>query len=203
MGRISLLIALPVLLAGCADRQRDAARDTRAGDLPPDITVDSALPIDTLLRRFQAGLERPRQLSPAASSPEELTRRYLAAVAQSDTAVLRDLHISRAEYAFLYFPSSQMMRPPYELPPEVAWLLLSAESGKGVSAILRRFGGQRLELRRVACPGQPLREGANIVWRDCVVRYRDSGGAEGDQPLFAAIIEREGRFKFFSYATPL
>jgi hypothetical protein len=35
------------------------------------------------------------------------------------------------------------------------------------------------------------------------VRYRDSGGAERDQPLFAAIIEREGRFKFFSYATPL
>ena len=53
------------------------------------------------------------------------------------------------------------------------------------------------------CPGEPLREGLNIVWRDCVVRYRGEGDGERERPLFAAIIEREGRFKFFSYATPL
>jgi len=80
---------------------------------------------------------------------------------------------------------------------------LSAESGKGISAILRRFSGKPLELRGVRCPGEPLREGTNIVWRDCVVRYQDERGAERERPLFAAIIERAGEFKFFSYATPL
>ena len=83
------------------------------------------------------------------------------------------------------------------------WLLLSAESGKGISSVLRRFGGQRLELQRVRCPGDPLRDVANIVWRDCVVRYRGEGPDEHERALFAAIIERDGRFKFFSYATPL
>jgi hypothetical protein len=96
-----------------------------------------------------------------------------------------------------------MMKPPYELPPDVAWLLLSAESGKGITAVLRRFGGQRLELQSVRCPGEALREGPNVVWRDCVVRYRGEGDTERERPLFAAIIERRGRVKFFSYATPL
>ena len=194
-----LLLPLALVSGGCQEQPQPSTRaDTARG-----VVVDSALPIGTLLQRFQAGLPEPRILSPSASSREELTRRYLDAVARSDTVALGELHISRAEYAFLYFPASAMMRPPYELPPDVAWLLLTAESGKGISSILRRFGGERLELRAVRCPGDPLREGANIVWRDCVVRYRGEGPGEHERPLFAAIIERDGRFKFFSYATPL
>jgi hypothetical protein len=159
--------------------------------------------MDTLLRRFQTGLEEPPHLTEAFASREALTRAYLDAVARTDTAALRRIHITRAEYAFLYFPASKMMTPPYELPPEVAWLLLSAESSKGLTTVLHRFGGQELELRRVHCPGEPLREGQTIVWRDCVVRYGGEGDSERERPLFAAIIERDGRFKFFSYATPL
>ena len=200
--RLPLMMAVPLLLGACREHAQNAA-NTDTPRARADIVVDSALPMDTLLRRFQAGLEHPRQLSHASPSREELTRLYLDAIARSDTAALRDMHISRAEYAFLYFPVSQMMREPYELPPDVAWLLLSAESGKGISATLRRFGGQRLELGTVRCPGEALREAPNVVWRDCVVRYRVEGGAEREQPLFAAILEREGRFKFFSYATPL
>lgn len=113
------------------------------------------------------------------------------------------MHITRAEYAFLYFPRSTMMHAPYDLPPDVAWLLLSAESAKGVTSVLRRFGGQRLELRGVRCGSPPLREGPNVVWRDCIVRYRGEGDTERERPLFAAIIERGGRFKFMSYATTL
>lgn len=198
-----LLLLLALLPGGCREQSRRADTPDTPRSTPPEIMIDSALPTDTLLRRFQAALEEPARLSPAASSREELTRRYLDAVARSDTATLRELHITRAEYAFLYFPESQMMRPPYELPPEVAWMLLSAESGKGIGAILRRFSGKPLELRGVRCPGEPLREGTNIVWRDCVVRYQDERGAERERPLFAAIIERAGEFKFFSYATPL
>lgn len=185
-------------LAAC----RDAAEELRAGD-PPDVVIDSAVAIDAMLERFQRGLDRPAELSSASPSREALARRFLDALGRSDTNALRSMHISRAEYAHLYFPASMMMKPPYELPPEVAWLLLSAESAKGMTAVLRRFGGRRLELREVRCPGEPLREAHNIVWRECVVRYRVEGENESERPLFAAIIERDGRFKFFSYATPL
>ena len=140
----------------------------------------------------------------AAGSPFTVAEKeYLEALARSDAAALRRMHITRAEYAYLYFPTSKMMRAPYELAPDIAWLLLSAESAKGLTSVLHRVGGKRLELRRVRCPGEPLREGRNTVWRDCVVRYRGEGNAERERPLFAAILERGGRFKFFSYATPL
>lgn len=200
MKRSSLVVFFAVLfgVVGC----REAAGDLRAAH-SPDIVIDSAVAIDAMLDRFQRALDRPSELSDASPSREALTRRYLDALARSDTSALRSMHISRAEYAHLYFPASRMMQPPYELPPDVAWLLLSAESAKGVSAVLRRLGGQRLELRDVRCPGEPLREAPNVVWRDCVVRYRAEDENERERPLFAAIIERHGRFKFFSYATPL
>lgn len=207
----ALLIVAAVVIAGCAEKKAGKTIDDEplgrlAAVTPPatpGIVIDSALPMDTLLRRFQADLEEPNALSDALSSAEALTREYLEALARSDAAALRRLHITRAEYAYLYFPTSKMMDAPYELNPDVAWLLLSAESAKGLTSVLHRFGGQRLELRRVRCPGEPLREGRNTVWRDCVVRYRGEGNMERERPLFAAIIERGGRFKFFSYATPL
>lgn len=164
---------------------------------------DSVFSMDTLLRRFQAGMPRPDSLGGTASSPAALTRRYLDAVRRFDTTVLRDMHITRAEYAYLYFPQSKMMKPPYELPPDAAWLLHTAESNKGIAAVMRRLGGHTLELESVRCPGESLRAGPYIVWRDCLVRYRERGAAPVERPLFAAIIERDGRFKFFSYATSL
>jgi hypothetical protein len=209
--RCSLLLLTPYLLLGCQEEAREARKARPQGNESSDapsavqsgIVVDSALPMDTLVRRFQSGLDQPARLSDGASSRDSLTRRYLDAVARSDTTALRSMHISRSEYAFLYFPASKMMKPPYELPPEVAWLLLTTESGKGLTTVLRRFGGQRLEFQNVRCPGEPLREGGTTVWRDCVVRYRAPGQPPREQPLFAAIIERDGRFKFFSYANTL
>ena len=210
MPSFPLLVLVVFVVGGCAEKSHDAAGAQSAGQTAavappatPGIVIDSALPMDTLLQRFQRDLEEPRTLSDAFPSREALTREYLEAVARSDTAALQRMHITRAEYAFLYFPTSKMMRAPYELSPDVAWLLLSAESAKGLTSVLHRFGGQRLELRRMRCPGEPLKEGLNTVWRDCVVRYRGEGNAERERPLFAAIIERAGRFKFFSYATPL
>lgn len=171
----------------------------------PDYGVasDSAISMDTLLHRFQAGLPRHDTLTGTAPTREALTRRYLAAIARFDTGAVRGMHITRAEYAYFYFPSSKMMKPPYELPPDAAWLLHTAESNKGIGSVMRRFGGQHLQFESVRCPGEPLREGPNTIWRDCVVRYRGQGEPAREHPLFAAIIERDGRFKFFSYATPL
>jgi hypothetical protein len=193
---IPIKLILLVCLAAVACR-----RDTERESSPDSAATQASM--DSLLRLFQAGIPEPDTLNHASPSRETLTRRYLDAVMRSDTVALRDMHLSRAEYAYLYFPSSKMMKPPYDLPPDVAWLLLRAESNKGIGSVMRRFGGQRLTFERVHCPGEPLREGSTIVWRDCVVRFRAEGGSLQERPLFAAIIERDGRFKFFSYATPL
>lgn len=191
---------------GCTARENSdaSAPDSRRDEAPvATAAADSTMSMDALLRRFQTGQPRPDSLAATSRSREALTRRYLEALASSDTSALRDMHITRAEYAYLYFPSSKMMEPPYELPPDAAWLLHTAESNKGIGSVMRRFGGQKLALQGVRCPGEPLREGPNIVWRDCLVHYRGERDGVHERPLFAAIIERGGRFKFFSYATPL
>jgi hypothetical protein len=193
--RIKLILLACLVAAAC---RRDMKRESSA-----DSAATGAPSMDSLLRQFQAGIPRPDSLNDTSPSTEGLTRRYLDAVARSDTLALRGMHISRAEYAYLYFPSSGMMKPPYELPPDVAWLLLRAESNKGIGSVIRRFGGRPLTFETVRCPGEPLREGRTTVWRDCVVRFRAGGGSVQERPLFAAIIEQDGRFKFFSYATPL
>lgn len=184
-----------------SDPSGSGAADT---NVAASSTAEGAIEsMETMLHRFQHGVPRVDSLSGVSSSAEALTRRYLEAVARFDTTTLRDVHVTRAEYAHLYFPSSKMMAPPYELPPDVAWMLHTSESNKGIASILRRFGGQRLELEAVRCPGEALHEGPNTVWRDCIVQYRARGGPPREEPLFAAIIERGGRFKFFSYASSL
>lgn len=203
--RFSNVFVVLAVFLGCTGVDRSEPSEAGAADSSPTASsAEGAVEsMEAMLRRFQNGVPRVDSLSGASSSPEALTRRYLEAVAGSDTTTLRAMHISRAEYAYLYFPSSTMMAPPYELPPDVAWMLHTSESNKGIASILRRLGDGPLELGEVRCPGEPLREGPNIVWRDCIVHYRARGGPPRGEPLFAAIIEREGRFKFFSYATSL
>lgn len=206
MLRCVIVLLFTTTALGCrAGENADASRSDSsvASASFSAAAADTAIYIDTLLRRFQAGSLRSDTLSGTSSSRETLARRYLDAVTHFDTSALREMHITRAEYAYLYFPSSKMMKPPYELPPDVAWLLLTGETNKGMGTVLRRFGGQQLNFRSVRCPGEPLREGPSTVWRDCVVRFSGADGTVQERPLFAAIIEREGRFKIFSYATPL
>jgi hypothetical protein len=204
MFRTSIALVFIGATLGCSKGERsDASPDTNVAVAPPPRSSGGITQsMDALLRRFQAESSRQDTLVGTSATRDALTRRYLAAVARFDTTALRDMHITRAEYAYLFFPSSKMMTPPYDLPPDVAWLLHTGESNKGIAAVIRRFGGQSLQFESVRCPREPLREGPNIVWRGCVVRYWHEGGVR-EAPLFAAIIEREGRFKFFSYATPL
>src|SRR3712207_7674926 len=44
--------------------------------------------------------------------------RFVRAVETSDTTALRDLALSRAEFAYLYYPESPLSRRPYEEPPD-------------------------------------------------------------------------------------
>jgi hypothetical protein len=194
-----IILSLAATIVACSREPRtQSARPADIAQAP-----ETATSMETLLARFQKGTPEVDSLTSTSATPETLTRRYLDALAQSDSHALRDMHITRAEYAYLYFPESKMMAPPYELPPDVAWMLHIADSNKGIAKVIQRFGGQELQLESVRCPGDPLEEGANTVSRGCVVRYRIAGQQMTEAPLFAAIIEREGRLKFFSYATKL
>ena len=166
--------------------------------------VDSALPIETLLHRFRATTtDTPSVLTGGAESPEALTRALLAALEAGDTSAVRNLAISRAEFAWLYYPHAKWTRPPYEMGPGLVWLQIAASNDKGFVRLVRRYGRSRLRFESLACPDSGAREGPNVVISGCRVRFAAADSASRDLQLFGSLLNRDGRYRFVSYSNDL
>ncbi len=158
------------------------------------------MPVAVALARFQSELPPVTGLSTGVRNRDELVARFVVAIETGDTAALDSLLVSKAEYAFLYYPSSVYSRTPYELPPGIAWLLSEQNSTKGLTRVTRRLGGKRLDFRGYECSAVET-EGENRFWRTCLVSYIDPTSRQAvTKKLFGAIMERAGRYKFLSYA---
>jgi hypothetical protein len=203
MPRLTAGVALAAALAGCD--AGPAVADASPADslqLRPGYVIDSIFPMHEMLRRFRADLgDPPVALIQAADSREDLVRQVVSALAARDTATLERLRIDRAEFAWLYFPASPFASRPYELPPEVLWLQIGAESGKGRSRAQRAVGKGAAYVDH-ECRPDPGRSGAVTLWEDCIVRWRNADGTEERYRLFGSILEHGGRFKLVSYANP-
>jgi hypothetical protein len=110
--------------------------------------------------------------------------------------------LSREEFAWLYYPSSPLSRPPYELPPDLMWLQIQGESEKGASLLLSDRAGAPLRYVGHAC-GSSREEGANQIYGHCVLRRLAAERDTLGERLFGLIIERDGVYKFVSYANRL
>lgn len=170
-----------------------------ASKVSPAPAADTAS-VETKLARFQAALpERVDSLDGAAPDRETLIRNVLGALAAADTATLLRMSVSRAEYAYLVYPESPLLRPPYRQDIEVAWMLQAAAHSKGLTRLLRRLGGQPIAYVGHRCPTPPRSEGRNTYWRDCAVRFR-IGADTIEGRLFSSIVARDGRYNIVSYA---
>lgn len=166
--------------------------------------VDSILPLDEHLQRFrQTVQDRPDTLRHASSSRDALVERWTTAVATHDTVALNAMVIDRAEFGWLYYPTSHLMQPPYEAPPELLWGQILANSDEGARKILHKIGGLDIELERVSCPDGAVTEGSNRLHDRCLVTLRVGAERHVDVRLFGTILERDGRFKFISFANML
>jgi hypothetical protein len=199
---------IPVLLLACAlgACERARAADTGAPDsapaAAPPTVVDSARTVEEDLREFRAGLAPVAALEGGAASREELVRGWLRAVERSDTAAVRRLVLSRAEFAYLYYPTSRFTGPPTQLEPSLLWFMMQQNSEKGIVRVLRRLGGKTLGYTGHDCTA-PVAEGPNQLWEQCTV---DLGSPPADfqaKQLFGSVMEHGGRFKFVSYANEL
>src|SRR5690606_35569580 len=95
---------------------------------PPAAVVDSVLRMEVALERFRSGLPEPERLESGASDMETLVRRVVDALVRNDTLVFERLAVNRAEIAWLYFPTTRVAQPPYELPPALAWFQMQTRS---------------------------------------------------------------------------
>lgn len=185
-----------VAVAGCGEGEVRAAEKGKIEQV-----VDSAIPIDEALRRFQKNLPEPSRLSGGHPSRETLVRAFVRAVEKSDTAALRKMVLRRDEFAWIYYPASHLARPPYELPPDLLWFQMQGQSEKGARLLLAERSGQSLGYLDHTC--RPREEGQHRLHGYCELRRVTAEGDTLRERLFGLIIEREGRYKFVSYANKL
>jgi len=204
--RAQLSKALPLVLlifvVACSDRQpRHLAAAVPASE-EPFAKVDSILPTEEAMSRFLHGVVRVESLAGGAESRTELIERFFHALAARDTAALTQLLVSRSEYGYLYYPTSIYARKPYELPPDIAWMLNAEGNTKALRRLLARLGGSKLTLSRADCRTSTV-SGADTFESDCRVTYRTSDGANHAGKLFNSIMQHDGRWKFLSLAGDL
>ena len=191
MHRAVILLALAAFAACAGDRSDQASGDA--------VVTDSLLSRDLALGHFRAGLAPVESLAPVAETRDEIVARFMRAVETSDTAALGGLLVSRAEFAWLFYPTSPQGLPPYDVAPDLMWDLLSRQTDRGIGYLLRTIGGRATGFVDYACPAQPSVEGANRLWGGCTIRRVRSPGDTVAARLTGPILERDGRFKFVSY----
>ena len=195
-GRI-LLLAAVAAAGGCGAERLEGRAVGGTAEAPAEVlaVVDSVLPIERALEDFRGDVRPTDGLRGGAPSASDLLREILARVAAGDTASLERLTLDRAEFAYLYYPDAPIARPPYELPPSLAWFRMQQENRTALLRLLRELGGEPLGDAELLCASPPVEQGANRLHGGCLVR---AGGR--DLRLFGSLIERDGVFKVLSWA---
>lgn len=165
--------------------------------------VDSALSRGEELRRFRVGLVEPGGLRGGAPSRDALVQQYVRALEQADTSALAALVIDRAEFAYLYYPTTPQGLPPYNLSPGLMWFMMQENGRRGMVHALEERGGRPLGYLGYSCDASPSHEGDNTVVGPCLVQHRQPGGDVVQERLFGLIIGRGDRFKLVSLANKL
>lgn len=186
-------VAALVFAAGCSAELPRAA-DT-AAQRPAGYVVDSIHPPEEALRRFREGIDTVRQLD-GPPSQRQLVEAFRLAAMRSDTAALRALALTRAEFAYLVYPESRLSRPPYRQPPEVAWRLLSQASEGGLRKLLERT--PTMTLLDGTCPDSVQVEGRMRSISGCTIRVQTPDNVR-DMRLFGRIVELGGRWKIVGF----
>jgi hypothetical protein len=197
-----LAFFLTILAVACSSGKPAEVRSERAPETAAGVVVDSIFPLEEALRRFREGIPRTAVLEGGARSRDALVARFAQAVHERDTVALRRMVLSRAEFAWLYYPTSVFSREPYYQMPQLTWFLNTEDSRKGITRVLDRLGGADRGFAGYDCPIGPRADGGLTFWDGCLVDLA-LGGERRRLRLFGSIVELGGRYKFYSYANDL
>ncbi len=167
----------------------------------PGYVVDSVFPPEEMLRRFQAesGVA-VTALTGGERSIDALLTRYWSTLVAGDTMALTPLVASQREFAYLYFPESRELTD--GVPPAISWLMLTSNSGRGLTRALREAAGSDPVARGVVCQPLELQAGRSRIVGPCGV-IRTRAGAPDTLWFVKHVIERDGVFKLMSFANDL
>jgi hypothetical protein len=191
-------MTVAIVLVAAASAACDRTPSARASNV-----VDSVIPRDEALRRFRVGLPEVDSLSDGAATRDELVHRFVQAVEARDTSALVSMLMTKAEYAWLYYPTTPQGLPPYDLSPSLYWFMIEERSAQGLGHLMQERAGQSLRVTGYRCDPGFSQEGENKVYGPCLLRRFQARGDTASERLFGPILERGGRFKFVSYANKL
>jgi hypothetical protein len=184
-----------------ADSVARAHRDS-LNRVAPGYVIDSVLPVGEEMRRFRnaiGGVSTTR-LENASPSREQLIRRFVRDLANRDSVDLKSGALSAREFIDLVYPSSPNTHAPYRQNPGFMWMQINGQGASGLTRALQRRGGQSLSYVGHSCEPKQDVQGTNKLWLACMVHLASLSGDTTVQRLFGSIIERDGRFKFVSFA---
>jgi hypothetical protein len=198
-GRVLKMVLL--IIAGACALACERARESSAQAAPAD-SISPAM--RTALEQFRTTVTGPppTALAGAATGRDALIQAFVNAVERADTAALIGMTMNRAEFAYLYYPHSIYTHRPYEMDADTQWLLMKAAAEKGLTRILGRFGGRPFNFLGYNCDTAAVQEGPNRFWTHCTINSMRAGVPQ-TMRWFGSIWERDGLFKFVSFANDL
>ena len=134
-------------------------------------------------------------------SAEAAARQALALIEAGDRDRIGKIALSEAEFRSLVYPALPASRPERNTSAEFLWGMLAQRSRNSLAFTLDRYRGRPLELVAVDFVGESTDYGPFRVHREAVLTVRHAEGEPSAVRLFGSMIEREGRFKIFSFVT--
>lgn len=195
---IALALAASALTGSVACKPDPVAQ---AEAQAPVYTSDSIRRVQ--IDSFLVGQPEVQALAGGRASQDALVRDFVAALEAHDTTTLRGLLLTRAEFGRLYYPTNPQAKPPYDMEPGLFWFMLNQHSAKGLAKALEMLGGKPWPYAGFTCDSTASREGPNTVYGPCTVRLVQAKGDTAEARLFSLMLERDGMWKFVSYANKL
>lgn len=137
-------------------------------------------------------------LANTSDSPEALARAVLDALHARDRTRLQELALTEEEFATHVWPSLPAARPERNLPLSYVWGDLRQKSNLALTNTLTAHGGKRYQLLDVSF-GDVTPYAGYRVHRESTFRVRDTSGAEAEIRVCGSMMEKDGRWKVFSY----
>ena len=135
----------------------------------------------------------------ACDSPEALSRAVLAAIERRDADTLRTLALSKEEFTEHVWPDLPAARPERNLNASFVWGDLNQKSNIMLRGTLAAHAGTKYELVRITFLGETTQYDSYRVHRESELTVKDLNGSDRHLRLFGSVIEKDGRYKVFSY----
>jgi hypothetical protein len=133
------------------------------------------------------------------ASPEALAQAVLDSVERRDLDALSTLALNEAEFREEVWPELPAARPERGLPFSYVWGDLHQKSAAALQQSLSVHGGKGYMLKAVNFSGGTTQYKTYLVHRESALIVTDADGRERELGLFGSVLEKDGRFKVFSY----